>query len=128
MVGLLSNPKKLDAIEKTIDKNLEKLFANPAFLQSISMMLNANSYRKILVNFALTQIWKSLQLPNKRDQERTLHLIHELNHRIDTLKEEIDHLTAEADAERERPAPIRRVQRRAKAEAVETAREALAVQ
>lgn len=33
--------------------------------------------------------WKTLQLPNKRDQERTLHLINELHHRLSELETKI---------------------------------------
>ncbi|MCM2277410.1 MAG: hypothetical protein NDJ89_04985 [Oligoflexia bacterium] len=103
--------KKLDTLEKSLDHKLEKLFSNPAFLGSISLLLNANSYRKLATNFALRQVWKALQLPNKRDQERTLHLIQELSHRIDILKDKLDRVRAEPSREQQ-PAPFPRPARR----------------
>jgi hypothetical protein len=80
----------LEQFEKGLDENLEKVLKNPIFLQAVGTALNLNSYRKAWVNQALISGWKLLQLPNKRDQERTLHLINELHHRVAELEEKLD--------------------------------------
>lgn len=77
-------------LEKDIDVSLEKLVTHPTFLKTVGTVLNLNSYRKILMNRALTAGWKFLQLPNKRDQERTLHLINELHHKIAELEARLE--------------------------------------
>lgn len=81
--------KSMGELESRMDRLLEKVFSHPAFLQGVGTVLNLNSYRKLWVNRCLTVAWKSLQLPNKRDQERTLHLINELHHRIAELEEKL---------------------------------------
>jgi hypothetical protein len=63
-----------------------KLFSHPRFLDAIGTALNFNHQRKAWLRRMLTASWKTLQLPNRRDQERTLYLIHELHHRIAKLE------------------------------------------
>lgn len=81
---------KFDQFEKDLDEKLEKVLGNPLFLQAVGTALNLNSYRKIWMDQALMAGWKFLQLPNKRDQERTLHLINELHHRIAELEAKLE--------------------------------------
>lgn len=87
---------KLEQFEKGLDENLDKVLKNPVFLQAVGTALNLNSYRKAWMNQALTAGWKLLQLPNKRDQERTLHLINELHHRVAELETKLDQAREEA--------------------------------
>lgn len=82
--------KNVAELESRLDRILEKVFSHPAFLTGVCTLINLNSYRKLWINRGLTQAWKALQLPNKRDQERTLHLINELHHRISELEEILD--------------------------------------
>jgi hypothetical protein len=99
---------KLEQFEKGLDENLEKVLKNPLFLQAVGTALNLNSYRKAWMNQALTSGWKLLQLPNKRDQERTLHLINELHHRIAELEAKLDEsreTAIESDAKTESRIP-----------------------
>jgi hypothetical protein len=81
---------KLEQFEKDLDERLEKVLKSPVFLQAVGTALNLNSYRKAWTNQALISGWKLLQLPNKRDQERTLHLINELHHRVAELEAKLD--------------------------------------
>jgi hypothetical protein len=81
---------KFGQFEKDLDEKLEKVLGNPLFLQAVGTALNFNSYRKIWTDQALMAGWKLLQLPNKRDQERTLHLINELHHRIAELEAKLE--------------------------------------
>jgi len=81
---------KLEEIEKNLDEKLEKVLKNPVFLQAVGTALNLNSYRKAWMNQTLIAGWKMLQLPNKRDQERTLHLINELHHRVAELEAKLE--------------------------------------
>lgn len=73
-------------IEQAIDQYLGKLLAHPLLLQTVGTVLNFNSYRKVWLDRVLTAGWKTLRLPNRRDQERTLHLINELHYRISELE------------------------------------------
>lgn len=81
---------KFEQFEKDLDERLEKVLKNPVFLQAVGTALNLNSYRKAWTNQALIAGWKMLQLPNKRDQERTLHLINELHHRVAELETKLE--------------------------------------
>jgi outer membrane murein-binding lipoprotein Lpp len=51
--------------------------------------------------------WKLLQLPNKRDQERTLHLINELHHRVAELEAKLDQAREGQEAAQETTAEVR---------------------
>lgn len=70
----------------------EKLLRNEAFLDFSGGMLNTALRSKIAFDQMLSALWKSLLLPNKRDQERTLHLLNELHSRINDIEERLDDL------------------------------------
>jgi len=76
--------------EKQIESALEKLMTHPLFLETVSFMLNLNSYKRIFLRQNLSRLWKSLELPNKHDQEKTLFLISDLQHKIMRLERELD--------------------------------------
>lgn len=78
--------------ETNLEQFLEKVSTNPTFLNSLTLLLNTQSYSKLLFNSFMEKIWKNLQLPNKRDQERTLYLIHELQFKIHQIEKELKQL------------------------------------
>ena len=81
--------KRLDQIEKKLDEGFERLASNPVFLGTVAVLMNVDSHRKILIKESMNRIWKSLQLPNRRDQERELHLLHEIQHRLLELEDRV---------------------------------------
>jgi hypothetical protein len=99
---------KIDQFEKDFDEKLERILKSPVFLQAVGTALNINSYRKVWMNQALIAGLKLLQLPNKRDQERTLHLINELHHRVAELEAKLDQARASAEEELKPEARINR--------------------
>jgi hypothetical protein len=75
--------------EKRTSEYCERLLRNPALLSAVGGLLTSGYKNKILIDKTLTAFWKNLNLPNKRDQERTLHLLNELHSRIFDLEERL---------------------------------------
>ncbi|NUM57962.1 MAG: hypothetical protein HUU56_04980 [Bdellovibrionaceae bacterium] len=85
----IANSKSSKEVEKHLENLLEMISTHPFFLNSLSLVLNTQSLSKLMMNQTLEKIWKSLQLPNKKDQEKTLYLIHELQFKIHQLEKEL---------------------------------------
>lgn len=85
----LINAKTTKEWEQNLESLLEKISTNSLFLNTLSLVLNTHSFSKLILNNFLEKLWKNLQLPNKKDQERTLYLIHELQFKIHQLEKEI---------------------------------------
>lgn len=85
-----SMDKKINhRLEHQIEEILEKLTTHPIFLKSVSFILNYQSNQKILTRSVLNRVLKLVGIPNKLDQERTLYLVHELQHRIYELEKKL---------------------------------------
>jgi len=82
--------KNEKTFEKQFEQGLEKLMTHPLFMESMSILLNLNSYRRIFFKESLSKLWKTLELPNKHDQEKTLFLMAELQHKIMKLERELE--------------------------------------
>ncbi len=86
-------PLLIDQLFSTWEKNtsayFEKLLRNPNILETLGQVMNAGYKNKIYVDKTLHAMWKNLGLPNKRDQERTLHLLNELHSRIHDLEDQL---------------------------------------
>tara|TARA_B110001454_G_C12723232_1_gene436021 strand:+ start:25923 stop:26363 length:441 start_codon:yes stop_codon:yes gene_type:complete len=88
MSNLLSS-KSTKEFELKMEAILEKLSTNPQLLNTLSIVLNTQSQIKSLVNFSFEKLWKNVQLPNKKDQERTLYMLHELQFKIHQMEKEV---------------------------------------
>lgn len=88
LIKLLSS-KTSKEWESNLEHLLEKASTNTTFLNSLTLILNTQSYSRLLFNNFLEKIWKNLQLPNKKDQEKTLYLMHELQFKIHQLEKEL---------------------------------------
>lgn len=75
--------------ERNTSAYFEKFLRNPNVLESLGQVMNAGYKNKIYVDKTLHAMWKNLGLPNKRDQERTLHLLNELHSRIHDLEDQL---------------------------------------
>lgn len=85
----LAASKTSKEFEQKVEALLEKLSTNPQFLSALSLLLNTQSQIKSFVNFSFEKLWKNIQLPNKKDQERTLYLLHELHFKIHQMEKEV---------------------------------------
>ena len=96
--------KMYQAWEQQTAEYFDKLLRNDAFLDLTGGMMNTALRSKVAFDQMLSALWKGLLLPNKRDQERTLHLLNELHSRINDIEERLDDL-AEAKQPRKRARP-----------------------
>jgi hypothetical protein len=88
----LIDAKSTKEFQQNLEQILEKLSTNPQVLNTLSLTLNTQSHLKSLTNFGFEKLWKGLQLPNKKDQERTLYLLHELQFKIHQMEKEVTRL------------------------------------
>ena len=90
--------KGFGAWESATAAYLEKVMDNPAVLGPAGALLTAFMRSKAAGDRALAGWWGALGLPTKRDQERTLHKLNQLDSRLCDLEERLEELA-------ERPAP-----------------------
>lgn len=83
-----------DAWEGATSEYLEKVLRSPTVLEPGAAWLTAMMKLKAAGDEATATFWGSLGLPTRRDQERTLHLLHQLQSRMIDLEERLE------DAER----------------------------
>lgn len=73
-------------MESQIEKVINQVTSSDLFLRTVSTLINFNSYRKIWLQNTLEKIVKLMELPARRDQERLLALVQELEIRIKKLQ------------------------------------------
>ena len=86
--------------EKQTAAYFDKVLRNPGFLELSGNIMGAALRSKIVVDQLLMATWKSLLLPTKRDQERTLHLLNELHSRVNDLEDELTDQQSARDQKR----------------------------
>lgn len=110
--------KQLRKVEELIEQSLDRVTCHPAFLQTISNLINWNSQRKIWTRSTLESVWKRLELPIKSDQERILLALQELQIRERQLRLELHAKEAEIHRvkilRQEKRKPLRRAEGGAK--------------
>jgi len=77
------------AWEQATSQYMEKLFANPEVLKPAGAMLTAAMKTKIATDRALDAWWSMWGLPTRRDQERALHKLNQLESRLLDLEERL---------------------------------------
>lgn len=85
--------KGFDAWESATAEYLEHFMKSPLVLEPSGAMLGVMMKAKAASDDAAAKWWASVGLPTRRDQERQLHALHELESRIIDLEEKL------ADAE-----------------------------
>ena len=65
------------------------MLKNPKVLEPAGAMLTATMKMKAASDKAMANFWGSWGLPTKRDQERTLHALNQLNSRLLDLEERL---------------------------------------
>jgi hypothetical protein len=86
--------KGFDAWEDATAKYFEHWLKSPLVLGPSGAMLTAAMKMKAASDQAKAKMWGELGLPTKRDQERTLHMLNQLQSRILDLEERLANASA----------------------------------
>ncbi len=78
-----------DAWENSTAKWIEEWMKSPLVLGPSGAMLTMAMKAKKAADDAKAQVWGQMGLPTKRDQERALHLLNQLQSRIMDLEEKL---------------------------------------
>ena len=81
--------KGCDVWEQKTAELFEAVLKNPKVLEPAGAMLTATMKMKAASDKAMANFWGSWGLPTKRDQERTLHTLNQLNSRLLDLEERL---------------------------------------
>lgn len=82
--------KGFERWENTTAQYLETVMKNPAVIGPMGAMLTATMKSKSMTDKAAATLWGSLGLATKRDQERTLHALNQLQSRLLDLEEKLN--------------------------------------
>lgn len=80
---------------------LDSVLKNPLVLEPVAGALAAATKLKRAANGVSAGIWAGMGLPTRRDQERTLHALHQLESRLIDLEERLEDLQEASVAARE---------------------------
>ncbi len=78
-----------DAWEGTTAEYLEQVLQSPVVLWPSGLMLSAAMKARAKVDAAAAQAWGNLGLPTKRDQERSLHALNQIQSQLLDLEEQL---------------------------------------
>ena len=84
--------KGFDLWEARTATFLETVMKSPLVLEPMGQMLSATMKVKAAQDKAVAQAWATMGLPTRRDQERTLHALNQLNSRLIDLEERLEDL------------------------------------
>ena len=84
--------KGFDLWEQRTAEMMETVLKSPAVLQPMGNLLSTSMKMKANVEKASAEWWGSLGLPSKRDQERTLHALNQIQSRLIDLEEKLAEL------------------------------------
>ena len=94
--------KSFYAWENQTAQYLEQVLKSPLILKPGGVMLTSIAKNKAETDKRMATFWGNMGLPTKRDQERMLHAINQLQSRIYDLEEQLE--DARADMARMTPA------------------------
>jgi hypothetical protein len=83
------------AWESNTAKVAEQFLRSPLVLSPAATMLTAAMRTKALADKNLAAAWGALGLPTRRDQERTLHALHQIQSRLFDLEERLERAASE---------------------------------
>jgi len=84
--------KGFDAWENSTAKYMEVWLKSPMILGPAGAMLSRAMRGKAAYDKMMGDMWGNVGLPTKRDQERTLHVLHKLESRLFDLEEQLQEL------------------------------------
>jgi hypothetical protein len=82
--------KTFAAWESATAAYLDKVMTNPAVLGPAGAMLTSFAKTKAATDRAVASWWAAVGLPTRRDQERALHKLNQLESRLFDLEEKLD--------------------------------------
>ena len=82
--------KGFDAWEGATAKYLESVMKSPLVLEPAGAALSATMKAKAAREKAIAQAWAALGLPTRRDQERILHALNQIQSRLIDLEEKLE--------------------------------------
>jgi hypothetical protein len=82
--------KGFDSWENTTAKYLEGVMKSPLVLTPAGALLTATMKAKAASDKAVAQTWAAFGLATRRDQERTLHALNQIQSRLLDLEEKLD--------------------------------------
>jgi hypothetical protein len=85
--------KAFDAWEKTTSRYLETLLRSPVVLAPSGALLTMAMKAKAAGDKAVQAWWGAMGLPTKRDQERTLFALQQIQSRLIDLEEKLEDTT-----------------------------------
>ena len=85
--------KGFNAWEATTAKYLEEVMRNPIVLEPAGHLMTTAMKAKAKNDERVANWWGTVGLPTKRDQERTLHALNQMQSRILDLEEKIEDLS-----------------------------------
>ena len=95
MMGWDAFKKSFDVWEDETAKYLESWLRSPLVLGPGGAMLTAAMRTKSAVDGAVDTWWSTVGLPTRRDQERSLHALNQLQSRLMDLEETLADLRAQ---------------------------------
>ncbi|MBM4783718.1 MAG: hypothetical protein GQE15_39115 [Archangiaceae bacterium] len=81
--------KGFDTWEQKTAEMMESVLKSPAVLTPMGGMLTTTMKLKAATDKAVAQWWGTLGLPTRRDQEKTLHALNQLQSRLIDLEEKL---------------------------------------
>lgn len=84
--------KGFDAWEKATAQYVDHWLRSPAFLQPLGKVFTQAFKAKAAADKATETVWGLWGLPTRRDQERTLHALNQLQSRLLDLEEKLGDL------------------------------------
>jgi hypothetical protein len=81
-----------DIWENNTAAYIEEVLKSPLVLGPSGKLLSKGMKLKAKVNDKLTSMWGSFGLPTKRDQERSLHALNQIQSRLIDLEERLEDL------------------------------------
>ena len=78
-----------NAWEQATAQYMEKVLTNPGVLGPAGALLTAAMRTKAATDRLMSQWWAALGLPTRRDQERSLHKLNQLESRLYDLEEQL---------------------------------------
>lgn len=82
--------QSFDVWEKATSQLMETWLESPLVLEPAGAMLTAMMKTKVVTDRAVEKWWGSCGLPTKRDQERALHALNELERRLLDLEDKLE--------------------------------------
>lgn len=77
------------AWEQATAHYMEKVLSNPSVLGPAGAVMTAMMKTKAATDRAISAWWSTVGLPTRRDQERTLHMLNQLESRLYDLEEKL---------------------------------------